>query len=104
MRFGTPFTLAAMQIAAAVVALVALPLWPPSSGELLLVPLPGSDPHAMVGAALAAGARLLGTGPFPNSLVVVGDRSGIAGRVSPWRVLITAAPPAGCGTGRKDPV
>lgn len=41
---------------------------------------------------------LLGNGPVPNSLVVVGDRTRIARRIPAGDVLILAAPAAGCGT------
>lgn len=83
------------QIAAAVIALAALALWPPASGAMLLVPL-GSDAGTVATIALAGGAALLDTGPFPGSLVVVGDRARIARQITGWSIVITAAPSAGC--------
>lgn len=65
---------------------------------MLLIPLDGSE-HDVVGIALAGGARLLGAGPFPASIVVVADRSRIEREVASWNIIIIAAPPAGCGTG-----
>ncbi len=82
------------QIAAATCGLAALTMWPPASGAMLLLPL-GHDGGAAVQGALAGRAALLGAGPFPGSLVVVGDRARIANHVA-WNIVILAAPPAGC--------
>ena len=95
MKFPPNRMLVPAQIVAATFGLVALTMWPPASGSMLLVPL-GSDGGATVRGALAGGAALLGAGPFPGSLVVVGDRARIAPRVA-WNTVIMAAPPAGCG-------
>ena len=95
MKFLPSRMLIPAQIATATFGLVALTVWPPESGSMLLVPL-GQDGGAAVQGALAGGAALLGAGPFPGSLVVVGDRARIAPRVA-WNIVIMAAPPAGCG-------
>jgi hypothetical protein len=95
MRFLASWMLIPAQIATATFGLVVLTMWPPASGSMLVVPLVQDGGAAMQG-ALAGGAALLGTGPFPGSLVVVGDRARIAPRVA-WNVVIMAAPPAGCG-------
>ena len=95
MKFPPNRMLVPAQIVAATFGLIALTMWPPASGSMLLVPL-GSDDGAIVQGALAGGAALLGAGPFPGSLVVVGDRARIAPRVA-WNTVIMAAPPAGCG-------
>lgn len=95
MKFPPNRMLVPAQIVAATFGLVALTMWPPASGSMLLVPL-GSDGGATVQGALAGGAALVGAGPFPGSLVVVGDRARIAPRVA-WNTVIMAAPPAGCG-------
>ena len=96
MKFQPTQMLIPAQIAAATCGLAALTIWPPASGAMLLVPL-GQDGGAAVRGALAARAALLGVGPFPGSLVVVGDRTRIARQVA-WNIVILAAPPAGCST------
>lgn len=85
------------QLAAIVASLVGMALWPPQSGALLLVPLLHQDGSSVAVLARAGGAMLLGNGPVPNSLVVVGDRTRIAQRIPAGDVLILAAPAAGCG-------
>lgn len=97
MPIRSPALPVVLQAAAVAVAPLVLALWPPVSGPMMLVPLAG-DTGAVTRAALAGGARLLGSGPLPGSLVVMGDRAGIARRLGGWDVVITAAPPAGCGT------
>jgi hypothetical protein len=87
-----------LQAIAAVTACAALALWPPSSGQLLLVPVGGQSVGEVAEVALAGGAPLLGTGPFPGSLVVVGERASVAREIKSWNIIIMAAPPAGCGT------
>lgn len=85
------------QCAVAMIALTLLTMWPPQIGNMLLVPLIQSDANSLAKAALNGGALLLGEGPFPGSLVVIGNRSTIARRIRSWDVVIMAAPPAGCG-------
>ncbi len=82
----------------AIVAIVGMTLWPPASGRMLLVPLASADANAAAKAALAGGAMLLGPGPFRGSMVVAGDRARILRAVASWDFVVTAAPPAGCGT------
>lgn len=88
----------ATQVAASVSALLGLALWPPATGEMMLVPLDGEDVGAVATLAVAGGATLLGNGPLPGSLVVIGDRATIAAVPKAWPMLIVAAPPAACGT------
>lgn len=85
-----------MQIAAGVGGTVVLAMWPPATGAMLLVPL-SADANATARASVAAGALILGSGPLPGSMVVVGDRRRIAARFG-W-VVITAAPASACGAG-----
>lgn len=87
------------QVAAAVIGLFGLTIWPPVSGNILLVPLTINDSNAVAKAALASGALLVGRGPFRGSLVVFGNRSSIARQSGSWNILVLAAPPAGCGGG-----
>lgn len=87
-----------LQATAAAAACAALTLWPPSSGKLLLVPIGGQSVDVVAKVALAGGAPLLGRGPLPGSLVVVGERAKIAREIKSWDIILMAAPPAGCGT------
>jgi hypothetical protein len=68
---------------------------PPAAGPLLLVPVTDAAAATMVADAVAGGARLVGPGPLPGSLVVAGTRSEIARALGPG-VLVLAAPPSGC--------
>lgn len=80
----------------AAIACAALTLWPPSSGKLLLVPIAGQSADAVAKTALAGDAALLGPGPFPGSLVVVGARAMIAKKINSWTIIAMAAPPVDC--------
>ncbi|WP_315760420.1 hypothetical protein [Sphingomonas sp. Y38-1Y] len=73
-------------------------LWlaPPAEGAMLLVPAPGASVAAL-NAATGAGARLLGAGRLPGSLVVTGRREAIAGAVLAADALVVAARPVLCG-------
>lgn len=86
------------QAGVGVVALAIMSLYPPAEGRILLVPVVDRDVNATARLALASGAMLLGAGPLRGSLVVVGSRARLAARTQPWRTLMLAAPPAGCGT------
>ena len=87
-----------MQVATCAAALIALTLWPPASGAMLLVPLDGENVGVVATLAVASGAKLLGKGPLPGSLVVVGDRAAIIAVPKAAPLLIVAAPPAACGS------
>ena len=85
------------QIGLTAVTLVVATLWPPVSGRMLLIPLTGADRNATTVVALAGGARLVGAGPLPGSMVIVGDRARIMRQGQRGRFAAMAAPPAGCG-------
>lgn len=70
---------------------------PPAKGAMLLVPTDAAARRAMLPAAVDAGARLVGPGPFAGSYVVFGGRSALVGPLVRLGVLPLAAPPAGCG-------
>jgi hypothetical protein len=70
---------------------------PPSAGPLLLVPVTDAAASTLVADAVAGGARLIGPGPLPDSLVVAGARKEVA-RTLGRGVLVLAAPPSGCST------
>ncbi|MBJ6120787.1 hypothetical protein [Sphingomonas mollis] len=84
----------------AIIALVVVTMWPPVSGNMLLVPMTGGDANQVARVALAGGAALVGAGPFRGSMVVTGNRSRIEREIMSWNIVVLAAPPAGCGTGR----
>lgn len=78
--------------AAATVAVLALVAVPPASGPMLVVSLGGSATAALVG-----GARLVGRGPLPGSLVIAGERATLVPHL--WRhgALALAVPAVACG-------
>lgn len=88
----------AAQVTAGITALAIMTLYPPAEGRILLVPVMERDVNATARLALASGAALLGEGPLRGSLVVIGSRTRIAAHSRPWRMLMLAAPPAGCGS------
>lgn len=98
MRRPVSTILIALQIAAAVLGLLAMALWPPVSGRMTIVPVDGSDANRLFARALAGQVRILGRGWLPGSLVVRGDRAAIAALFAPGSVLMLAPTPAGCGT------
>lgn len=76
--------------------LAALALAPPAAGAMLLVPL-GPDAQGVVAAAVGAGARLIGAGPLPGSIVVDAERAALLPVMLRSGALVTAASPAACG-------
>ncbi|VXC66780.1 hypothetical protein [Sphingomonas sp. 8AM] len=86
------------QASVGVIALAIMSLYPPTEGRILLIPIVDRDVNATARLALSSGAALLGAGPLRGSLVVVGNRARLAAQLRPWRILMLAAPPAGCGT------
>lgn len=94
-------SLATAQAALVFAGLSTLAFAPPESGRMLLVPL-GSGDGAAVRLALDHGAALVGRGPWPGSIVVDARRADIVASAWTRRVLVVAAPPAGCGPDGKD--
>lgn len=76
--------------------IAALLLSPPAEGALLIVPLAGSGTGAL-NAALGGGARLVGAGEWPGSLIVEGRRDAMMAAVLRAGGVIVAARPALCG-------
>ncbi|WP_294260018.1 hypothetical protein [uncultured Sphingomonas sp.] len=74
----------------------ALLLAPPAEGALLIVPVAGSGVGAL-NAAIGAGARLVGEGALPGSLVVEGRRDAMLATVLRAGGVVVAARPALCG-------
>lgn len=86
------------QATAAIIAMLALPMWPPASGAMLLVPVTGGDANDMARIALEGGAALIGPGPLPGSLVVRGDRAAIVAHIPDVAAIVVAAPATACGS------
>ncbi len=74
----------------------ALLLAPPAAGTMLIIPVAGSGVGAL-NAAIGAGARLVGEGTVPGSLIVEGRRDAMMAAVLRAGGLIVAARPALCG-------
>jgi hypothetical protein len=86
----------AVQCLLAVGGIAALLLSPPATGTLLVVPVVGSGAGAL-NAALSGGARLIGRGALPGSLIVEGRRDAMLPAVMRAGGVIVAARPALCG-------
>lgn len=78
----------------AVIGLIAAP---PASGRMLLVPLGHQGRDSLARAAVAAGARLVGPGPFGGSLLVSGERRALVAALMPAHALVLAGTVGGCG-------
>lgn len=89
-----------VQLLAAGAALAAIAFAPPAEGQLLLVPLAGQDADAVAVWATLGGARIVGRGPLPGSLVVQGRTAPLSGAALRHATLMLAAPPAACGAER----
>lgn len=76
---------------------VLLAFSPPRHGAFLLVPWSG-EIGLPVRVALDHDARLLGTGPLPGSVIVMGERAALAPAARSSGVLVLAAPFIGCGS------
>lgn len=87
-----------IQAMVAVAAILALPVLPPVSGKLLLVPIAGGDANDMARIAVAGRAALVGAGPLPGSLVVFGDRASIMKQTPTFAAIVVAAPAVACGS------
>lgn len=93
---GYPIALA--QLCLVATALVAFAFAPPAQGRMLLVPLTAAAASSVAVDARGAGAALLGRGPVPGSLVVMGTRDRFAALSLARGILILAAPALLCGT------
>lgn len=87
-----------VQCAAAATAMAVLGFRPPESGRMLLLPLWSADEGAAVRLALNGGALLIGAGPVRGSIVVQGRRANLADAAWNQRMVLMAAPAAGCGS------
>lgn len=74
-------------------------LAPPSSGAMLLVPVVPASADQVAVWSSRAGARLVGPGPTPGSLVVEGSSSPMWRAALAHGAVITKADAAGCGEG-----
>lgn len=98
MRYGLiPGPLIFTQCGMVALALAVAAFRPPEAGRMLLVPIWSNDGGLTVRTAMSSGALLIGTGPWRGSIVVQGNYHDLA--ASAWRqkILIIAAPLAGCG-------
>lgn len=84
------------QSALVIIGLGLVSLSPPEQGTMLLVPLHGGS-GAIVDAAIGSGARLLGPGQLPGSVVVSGRRSSIMPAVLAAGAIVTLGSTPTCG-------
>lgn len=86
-----------IQIAVLIAGAALLAMLPPARGVMLLVPVLSSDIAVPIRTAVAHGAAIIATGPVPGSILVYGDRARLAALWRSHRILLLAAPAAGCG-------
>ena len=92
----------ALQIGAAIAAVPALVLAPPTQGRMLLIPIwPGSDAH-LAADEVARGVRLVAPGPISGSLVVDGARAIVTKGLLARGVLTISAAGLECGEPGKE--
>lgn len=72
---------------------------PPREGAMLIVPIVPARQAEMIGWIARAEAGLLGTGPVPGSLVVIGNRDAVVRETWHHGAIVLAARPQTC-TGR----
>ena len=88
------------QLGVGLLAVPALALAPPARGMIMLVPLAGNDDGAAARLALGKGARLIGAGTLPGSLVVYGEARALAGPALAAGMVAVRGPAGGCATRR----
>lgn len=91
------FPIAWVQLGLALAALCAFAFAPPAQGRMLLVPLTAAAADSAAASARASGALLLGRGPLPGSLVVMGVRDDFGALPLAGGILIMSAPVLLCG-------
>lgn len=79
-------------------AFAILALFPPAHGRMMLVPVGGAS--QVVAGAVKHGARIVGSGRVPGTIVVDGDRARI-GALLDQGILILAAPEWACGNAER---
>lgn len=94
-------TLVLGQCALVAAGLGAVAFAPPAQGAMLLVPVGGSG-GGIVNAAVSNGARLLGPGPLPGSIVVSGSRARILPAALAAGAFVTLGTDPGCDAGAEE--
>lgn len=72
-------------------------LMPPHDGAILIISMNGQSRGEIARWAVAHQARLLGPGPWKNSLVVMGERNALFGASVDERAILLPGGDAGCG-------
>jgi hypothetical protein len=86
-----------LQLVLAATVLLTVVLAPPARGAILIVSFGNEDAGAIARWAIGHGAKPLGAGPVPNSLVVEGSRAALGwAAIERGSVLLTGIF-AGCG-------
>ena len=88
-----------VQIALSAIVLGAALLAPPARGTMLAIPLAPSA-RTVADWTLSAGARIVGTGRLPGSLIITGSRDRLLIAALRHGALLTAAPDLLC-SGRR---
>ena len=86
----------AVQCLIGIAALMAMARPPLTTGKILLVPLTPAAGGTLAPLAVAHGARLIGTGPLPGSLIVFADGRTLIPPLLRQGIVSVASPSAGC--------
>ena len=89
--------LISIQFFMAVAVMLTMVFAPPARGAILIVSLRQEDSGQIARRAIERDARLLGAGPVPNSLVVVGSRAALSRAAWQHRGLLLTGTFTACG-------
>lgn len=96
---GTKY-IVALQLLVVSMTLAAGLAMPPRRGEMLLLPLTGKSAGTVAALALAGGARIVGRGRLPGSLLVSAERGAMLARALPAGIVVLRAGLPLCGEER----
>jgi hypothetical protein len=94
--FTTGRAFASAQILVALALFASLALMPPARGTIMLIPIGARAQGELAMLAMAHGASLVQRGPFPESLIVYGERARLFAPLTRAGVLVLAGGAAGC--------
>jgi hypothetical protein len=87
-----------LQLLIAAVAILCVIAAPPARGAILILSFGNEGAKDIAGWALGDDVRLLGLGPVPNSLVVMGPRAALRDAAFRHRGLLLSGAFTGCGS------
>lgn len=98
-RLHGPMILGLFQLFLFAVIVLTLNLFPPASGDMVLVPITDDAARSVSRIASSGDTRLMGRGPWQGSLIVRGDRPDLTKLFLKEGILALAATTSVCGSG-----